>query len=333
MPNKTSTHDSKILIVFYVVLALNLLLVKPGTAHENNEHCDAIIESIKDAGFSHDVSVSCTNDQAQISSSTYPNHSLMTGIAGTNEQVPVPANGYTAPIPLNPSQGSSPQTRDAALGIAVNGVPIYDYTAGGEMTIADLSHYQAKHDTLETQQLDICGGHAGRGDDYHYHVKPVCMIEQMANQGDDAIIGWAFDGFPIFGDNNPDGSAIPEGKLDVCNGQTDETYGYRYHTSNEAPYIIQCLMGNVQDLRSLPRVSPLTELGGGRKGQPGKPPKGGVQNLVFTEDDSGLRTMNYSYKNEDYYIRYRPSDRQNCYLFEKKTVTNNGIEESGEFCR
>ena len=52
----------------------------------------------------------------------------------------------------------------------------------------------------------ICGGHAGRGVDYHHHVKPVCMIDQMDNAGDDAIVGWAYDGFPIYCGNNPDSS-------------------------------------------------------------------------------------------------------------------------------
>lgn len=57
----------------------------------------------------------------------------MTGIVGTNEQLPVPAE-YSAPIILTPKLGDTPLTRDAALGVAVNGVPIYDYTAGGEMS-------------------------------------------------------------------------------------------------------------------------------------------------------------------------------------------------------
>jgi hypothetical protein len=151
---------------------------------------------------------------------------MMTGITRTNEQVPIPTD-YGAPIILAPQFDGTPLTRDAALGVAVNGVPIYDYTGGGEMSVDDLSHHQIQHDTLQTGQLDVCGGHAGRGDDYHYHVAPTCMIEQMENAGPDAIIGWAFDGFPIYGDTNPDGSAIAEGTLDVCNGQIDDTFGYQ----------------------------------------------------------------------------------------------------------
>lgn len=203
---------------------------------------------------------------------------------------------------------------------------------GGEMSEADLAHHQAQHDTLQTEQLDACGGHAGRGDDYHYHVKPTCMIDQMANAGDDAIIGWAFDGFPIYGDNNPDGSVISEGDLDVCNGQIDDTFGYRYHTSDQAPYIVQCLMGVVADFDRLPRVAPLVAADG-RGAAPGRPPQGGVQNLVFTKNPDGSRSMDYSYEGEDHYIRYTPSDKPGCYDFTTRTVTNGGEVQTGEYCR
>ncbi|APX12904.1 YHYH protein [Tateyamaria omphalii] len=302
-------------------------------AHGTEEHCEAVMASVADAGFSDDVTVTCEGGAAIISSDTYPDHDLMTGIVGTNEQVPVPAPGYAAPIPLAPVLGDTPQTRDSALGVAVNGVPIFDYTAGGEMTEADLAHYQAQHDTLQTQQLDICGGHAGRGDDYHYHVKPVCMIAEMENAGPAAIIGWAFDGFPIYGDENPDGSAITENALDVCNGQMDATFGYRYHTSDDAPYIIQCIMGEVADIRQLPRISPLSNAATGDGIAPGRPPRGGVEGLVFTEDENGTRSMNYAYQGEDYYIRYTPSGTSNCYNFETRTITNGGEVVTGEYCR
>ena len=315
-----------------LLLAALALLAESVAAHDESAHCAAVAASIVEAGFDDKVAVSCTADQALVMSDTYPDHELMTGIAGSNEQLPVPAD-YSAPVPLQPSLGSSPVTRDAALGVAVNGVPIYDYTAGGEMSAEDLLHHQTQHDTLLTKQLDVCGGHAGRGDDYHYHVEPTCMIETMENAGDDAIIGWAFDGFPIYGKNNPDGTPIVDGTLDVCNGQKDDTFGYRYHTSEEAPYIIQCLMGVVADERSLPRVPPLSPASGSQDRQPGRPPQGGVQNLTFTQDASGQRSMNYSYRGEAFYIRYMPTDQAGCYAFETRTVTDKGMIKNGEYCR
>jgi hypothetical protein len=216
--------------------------------------------------------------------------------------------------------------------VAVNDVPIYDYTGGGEMSEGDRTHYQAHHDTLQTGQLDLCGGHAGRGDDYHYHVSPTCMIAQMANAGPDAIIGCAFDRFPIYSDKNPDGSTIAGGVLDVCNGQTDDTFGYRYHTSQNAPRIVQCLMGELPNFNELPRVRPLLAASGGGA-QPGCSPQGGVQDLVFTQSADGSRSMDYSYQGEDYYIRYGPTAAENCYDYTTKTVTNDGDVMEGEFCR
>lgn len=300
-----------------------------GLAHE--DHCSAVAASVADAGFDGEVVVTCTDSHAILTSDTYPDHDMMTGIVGTNEQVPVPAE-YGAPVILEPVLSGTPLTRDAALGVAVNGVPIYDYTGGGEMSQADLAHHQAQHDTIITQQLDVCGGHAGRGDDYHYHAEPVCMIEAMANAGDAAIIGWAFDGFPIYGDANPDGSAIADGTLDVCNGQADDTFGYRYHTSPDAPYIVQCLMGEVPDFDALPRVRPLSVVGG-RGAEPGRPPRGGVEDLVFTQNDDGTRSMDYTYEGDAFFIRYAPTDAGGCYSFTTQTVTNDGELMTGDFCR
>lgn len=329
----TNAHRNLSLNSLLVGLLITAISSSTALAHDDDQHCAAVEASVTNAGFADKATVTCTSGQAVITSDTYPDHPMMTGIVGSNEQVPVPAKDYAAPIPLQPTLSDTPQTRDAALGVAVNGVPIYDYTGGGEMSLADLQHHQERHDTLLTKQLDICGGHAGRGDDYHYHVKPVCMIEQMNNAGDDAIIGWAYDGYPIYGDNNPDGTPIAMGILDVCNGQQDDTFGYRYHTSTSAPYIVQCLMGDVADMRELPRVRPLSPIGGGRGSEPGRPPNGGVDNLVFTQNAADLRSMEYSYQGDEYYMRYSPSDTADCYLFETRTVTNNGEIKTGEYCR
>ena len=313
------------------LITTTVLLISTSTVLAHEDHCTAIKASVLEAGFSDSVKVSCDDQHALIQSDTYPDHEVMTGIVGTNEQTAVPAN-YAAPIILKPTLQNTPLTRDAALGVAVNGVPIYDYTAGGEMSQADLLHHQTRHDTFQTGQLDVCGGHAGRGDDYHYHVKPTCMIEQMRNADANPIIGWAFDGFPIYGDKNPDGSTIAEGDLGVCNGQVDEVFGYRYHTSKDAPYIVQCLMGAVPDFQKLPRVRPLS-LASGKKVKPGRPPRGGVENLKFTEGATGSRSLDYSYQGEDYYIRYSPSKTAGCYHFETRTVTNKGEVKSDEYCR
>lgn len=214
--------------------------------------CAVITDSVKAAGFG-GVSVRCDAEYAWIVSSTEPDHPMMDGITGTNDQVPVPAPGYASPAALVPVRAATPTTIDAALGVAVNGVPIYDYTSQG---MNDPGVYDPRADTKLTGELDLCNGHSGRGDDYHYHAAPVCMMAAMKNKGPGAVIGWAFDGYPIYGNTNPDGTPIPAGTLDVCNAQADPVFGARHHTSDTHPYIIQCLVGRF-DLTRAPHVHPL----------------------------------------------------------------------------
>eukprot|EP00903_Cladosiphon_okamuranus_P004283 g4281.t1 len=266
--------------------------------------------------------VTCDGDQAYIHSDLYPRHEMMTGIVGTNEQIPVPAPGYYIPIKFEPAFTGIPQTRDSSLAVAINGIPIFDYSAAGELGVDGLYYHQPHLDTTLIQQLDVCGGHTGRGDDYHYHEIPRCMIDDMANKDDNPIIGWAFDGFPLYGNNNPDGSVIEPGTLDVCNGQLDKTFGYRYHTSDGFPYIIQCLVGEVGDLRAIPTVASERPIG--------VPVL--VDDLVFEHDDIGNALLTYNYEGNDYYLKSTATDRPECFDFEWKTVTNGGVVESGEYC-
>ena len=311
-------------------LAGNFFSQRPSDAPSNtqtatgltpHEHCQAVIASVVDAGFEDEARVSCHSGHATIHSDSYASHEMMTGIVGTNEQIPLPAPGYHAPIVFNSSFSASPQTRDSSLGIAVNGIPIFDYSAGGEMSIEDLYSYHPNHDAMALQQIDICGGHTGRGDDYHYHELPRCMIEQMDNKDDNPIIGWGFDGFPLYGNTNPDGSAIAIGDLDVCHGQPDDKFGYRYHTSDEPPYIWQCLVGEVE-LNEVPTI--------GIDRPSGVPVM--VEDLTFDHDNLGNGLMTYDYRGSQYYIKSAATEDPNCFVVEWKTVTNGGNVESGEYC-
>lgn len=294
----------------------------------STDRCSVIKASIEDAGFNDAVSVNCESNHAYLTSDTYPNHTVMTGITGTNEQTAVPAPGFTAPIPLNPNGVSGATTRDSALGVAINGVPIYDYTSQGELNPD--GPYDPKSDVVVTGQLDICGGHAGRGDDYHYHKAPNCMMDAMANKGDGAIIGWAYDGYPLYGFNNPDGTTIADGELDKCNGRADEDFGYRYHASTTPPYVFQCLRGAV-DVDALPRVAPLKNQAGSPPKPDGNPPQGGVDSLTFLDDGQGKRSMSYDYMGQSYFIDYEETATPGCYLFEMKTISFGEL--AGTYCR
>jgi hypothetical protein len=118
-------NGAKFLTRFSAVPITALIVIAAASAASaHDDHCTAVTDSVADAGFDGRVTVTCTDSHAIIQSDTYPDHEKMTGIVGTNEQVPVPAD-YAAPILLSPAFGSTALTRDAASGVAVNGVPIY----------------------------------------------------------------------------------------------------------------------------------------------------------------------------------------------------------------
>ena len=61
------------------------------------------------------------------------------------------------------------------------------------------------------------------------------------------------------------------------------------------------------------------------------PPRGGVDDLAFSEDANGMRRMTYSYNGADYFMNYQPSDVEHCYQFTMNTVTFGALE--GVYCR
>lgn len=288
--------------------------------------CAAIQDSVRAAGFAADVAVDCDGTYAWLRSDVFPDHDLMNGITGTNEQIPVPA-AFAAPVKLSPTLAAAPVSIDGALGVAVNGVPIFDYSSQGEL---DLEHYDPATDVVVQGQLDLCNGHAGRGDDYHYHAAPTCMMDAMENAGDDAILGWGYDGFPLYGFRRPDGGALAAGDLDLCNGMADPVFGFRYHATVAPPYVFQCLRGEV-DAANLPRVTPPVNPETRMRRETGRPPQGGVEGLHFERDGAGGASMTYQYRGHAYHITYTATDRPGCYQFDTETVTSGVVRM--EYCR
>jgi phosphatidylethanolamine-binding protein (PEBP) family uncharacterized protein len=188
------------------------------------------------------ASVSCDGTYGYISSNGLATHTMMNGITGTNLQVPVAqnflgSNGWK--IPLAPAiAASTTNVIDGPLGVAINGVPIFNpCKQGGCITGGD---------TKALGELDICNGHAGRADDYHYHAAPTCLMAgQSASYWDTHPIGWALDGFAIFGYNDPNGSTAS--RDNICGGNTtantNAPTGYAYHVTDTSPYIASCLRG------------------------------------------------------------------------------------------
>lgn len=220
--------------------AMNLSTTRTSSTGSSTD-CSYILRSTR-ASKSGTASVSCDANYAYVGSIGITTAPMMNGITSTNLQVPIPQNfqGSNAwKIPLKPAIAATPTSvLDGPLGVAINGVPIFNpCTQGGCVTGGD---------TKALGQLDSCNGHAGRAEDYHYHAAPTCMMaDQPANYWDTHPVGWALDGFAIFGYRDADGTtAIRDA---ICGGNTKEVLnapvGYSYHVTDTSPYVTSCLIG------------------------------------------------------------------------------------------
>jgi hypothetical protein len=107
--------------------------------------------------------------------------------------------------------------------------------------------------------LDACGGHPQPDGPYHWHLVPEVVNNLLDQEGITAvtctnteqtsneIVGYARDGFPIYGYEDSDGSTPSD--LDDCSGHLGVTDDfpdglYHYHITNEdVPNILPCTYG------------------------------------------------------------------------------------------
>jgi hypothetical protein len=115
---------------------------------------------------------------------------------------------------------------------------------------------------------DNCGGHPQQNGQYHYHSFSPCLAD--AGTGHSALIGYAFDGFGIYGPRGEDGTVLSNADLDECHGHShliewngQQVVMYHYHATYEYPYTLGCYHGTATN----------TGMGGaGGGGQPGGGP-------------------------------------------------------------
>ncbi|MDG1030933.1 MAG: YHYH protein, partial [Alphaproteobacteria bacterium] len=201
---------------FFLSISVMILTSVAAFAHTiDTDYCDSAL-------YTEEVfNLECTNKHIEFKSKGLPSpdHILMQGITATNQQVPR-LHDYDFKIIRKPKPSSTKTKPDSgAIGVAVNGIPLFDSTTQGRVNPATGS----RPNTLLEGELDICGGHAGRGDDYHYHIAPVCLIEQL---------GWF------------DNANNIEDQLDECRGYTDSKGRYFYNVMTQANWdILTCFTG------------------------------------------------------------------------------------------
>eukprot|EP00457_Paulinella_chromatophora_P001406 gb/GEZN01001408.1/.p1 GENE.gb/GEZN01001408.1/~~gb/GEZN01001408.1/.p1 ORF type:complete len:928 (-),score=103.59 gb/GEZN01001408.1/:232-3015(-) len=152
-------------------------------------------------------------------------------------------------IPLKPRPNFR-QPRESAseqhtlVGMAVNGVAIVH---GGNDN--------------KPETMDDCMGHTDQFHSYHYHAPPTCLLASMNvsiptdpawwtypnpqgywpsySPNPSPLIGWALDGFPLYGPYDWNGDLVTADRLDACHGLYLEGV-YRYYLTPFPPFVPPC---------------------------------------------------------------------------------------------
>jgi hypothetical protein len=136
----------------------------------------------------------------------------------------------TFKIPLNPALNTAhAATPLGPIGIALNGVPFFNQYAGPSQPLAG-----------EIASFDKYYGHPQQSGVYHYHVEPLYLTTVKSTKS--GLMGFLLDGFPVYGPQEENGSAVTSSQLDDYHGHSHATVDfpggiYHYHFTDDAPYL------------------------------------------------------------------------------------------------
>ncbi len=211
-----------------------------------DRYIDLFSYHLKDSNKDGIDNVKISHDQEFLimESQGYPNHPTAVFPNSGNPNT-IRVQSFTFRLPLVPKlAGKITRLPMGPIGTALNGVVFFNpYEMEGMNAVEGYSEVW----------LDSCCGHPQQTGVYHYHKYPTCLKSPFKDDGKQhsPIIGFAFDGFPLYGPYESDGVMAKDLKksvaLDVCNGHFDEIRGYHYHvTPGRFPYILGGYAGVVE---------------------------------------------------------------------------------------
>jgi hypothetical protein len=161
-----------------------------------------------------------------------------------------------ASLPRNPKLNASPTCVGGTIGVMRSGVPLYSaFDATGR-------------DAPAHEIQDKCSGHPQMSGQYHYHSLPACISDKGSKTSHSKLIGWAIDGFGIYGLRGQNGVELSTSSLDACHGHThtitwngEKRKLFHYHATRDFPYVVSCYRGTP--------ITSATGLGIGGGGPPG----------------------------------------------------------------
>ena len=136
-----------------------------------------------------------------------------------------------------PARRKKPQCTGGQVGVLKSGASLFNAVDA-----------QGK-DAVAHEVQDTCSGHPQMSGVYHYHGLPACM-GYGSKKKHSKVIGWALDGFPIYGPYGDGGNYLSNSELDVCHGITEKLKyrgevrkRFHYVANYEFPYTVGCYRG------------------------------------------------------------------------------------------
>jgi arylsulfatase A-like enzyme len=239
----------------------------------------------QNVSFTGSVSISANNGQCSISSNSIPNHDFNDGERSFPNNVGEVNESFTFTANPMPAAASTPLTINRDNAILLNGVKVDVLAAacfgvGDERTGCNDINQPWRFDPMHGPNgfnVDMNNAHAQPDGAYHYHGPP--PIFNGDSQTSSGVIGFAADGYPIFGPyfdangiireatpsyrlktgNRPTGAGNPGGTYDgtyrddyeyvaglgdlnECNGMTVNGQ-YGYYVTSGFPYLVGCYTG------------------------------------------------------------------------------------------
>jgi len=237
--------------------------------------------------FNGELTISLAGEQCVFQTNNIPNHDFNNGSQAFPNNVSAQNNSFT--ISANPTHAASTTAVSLQVdnAILLNGVKVDLLAAAcfgvgdGKVGCNDINQ-PWRYDPMFVPngfRVDKHNAHSQPDGSYHYHGKPNALYQDDNNSNVSPLVGFAADGYPIFGpyfDDNgtirkavssfqvisgsrPSGSGEPGGEydgtyrddyqyvenygdLDECNGMTvNGVYGY--YITDAYPYILSCFKG------------------------------------------------------------------------------------------
>ena len=237
--------------------------------------------------FTGAMSITVDADRCVFRSNAIPNHDFNDGAASFPN--PASAQVQVFETPRNPTRAAAPTLLSLTVdnAILLNGVKVDILAAGcfgvgnGRVGCNNVNQPWRFDPMSAASGFNVDTHHAHTQPDgaYHYHGPPNALFDQLGDQAS-GLIGFAADGFPIFGSFFDDGSQIRAarssyrvrsgsrptgagnpggvydgtyrddyefvpgiGDLDECNGMTTADGVYGYYITDAFPWVIGCFTG------------------------------------------------------------------------------------------